>query len=334
MAFCNRSAEGWGRPQDILQPVLKGSQQNNLHLLQTREHLPRSLFNTQQIGASRKPGAPNSQQILPPGMRRGPRPASSSSSVEFRRDAPALDHLRQGCRSSRGVSTASATTKAGGCPRTETSFLYRISRHGTSCDGPTSPGRRHPDYVHPAGSCQRTGDVSTNSSWGCMWRTYGRIFGGSPSIEDRTEGLPHFEPAGHGLRRTEMASHTIEVTFVDGLMTVQKGIPSPLRVDPGDDVTWVFTNAAASDSLRIEFHTFLPRNGFPAVTGSGSSPLNSALPPSTGGSIGPVTIASTAASGLYIYSIFLNGQLLHWATPLFTAGSFEANFGGLEVPRT
>jgi hypothetical protein len=128
--------------------------------------------------------------------------------------------------------------------------------------------------------------------------------------------------------------HPINVTLLPGNQVIRKDIMSPLAVDPGDTVTWHFPNVDPNDTVEVEFHTFMPASGTSAITGSESSPFANALPQFTNGRIGPSTIRSMVPPGLYIYRILLNGQPLTWETPLFRAGRFVANFGGLEVPRT
>ena len=136
---------------------------------------------------------------------------------------------------------------------------------------------------------------------------------------------------------------SIDVMIDPDSLFIENGVISPLPVNPGDRVTWSFSGLNPGDVVTVEFHTFMPSGGAPAIVGPQSNPFGSQLSPGTGtklgsgftgATIGPAIVLSDAALGLYIYTIFLNGQPLHWRSPLFTAGSFNGEFGGLEVPRT
>jgi len=124
-----------------------------------------------------------------------------------------------------------------------------------------------------------------------------------------------------------MVEHIINVMLLpDG--RIRKDALSPFEVAEGDTVRWNFDNAPG---LRVEFHDYLPPSGVLPSSSAAQGLFNPPFPPATGPVAG--TVAVTALRGLYIYSIFNGeGQRLQWEIPLFIAGSFVANFGGIEKP--
>lgn len=126
-----------------------------------------------------------------------------------------------------------------------------------------------------------------------------------------------------------MTDHVIEVTVLsDSTLRVADPAQNPLEVDVGDAVTWNFINAETL-SPRVEFQVFLPADGSKPVMGPGNNPFGNQTP-----QIGiPHIVVGTAQKGLYLYTVFdSNSRVLHWAVPLFIAGSFNANFGGIPIP--
>lgn len=125
-----------------------------------------------------------------------------------------------------------------------------------------------------------------------------------------------------------MTDHEINVTVLPGgILEVADPAQNPLGVNARDTVTWNFTDPETLNP-RVEFQVFLPADGSKPDMGPGNNPFGNPAPP-----IGSLNTVVTAREGLYLYTVFdSNGQVLHWAVPLFIAGSFNANFGGIPIP--
>ena len=106
----------------------------------------------------------------------------------------------------------------------------------------------------------------------------------------------------------------------------------PLGVNGGAVVNWIFVvpgGAPFPEPLEVEFHAFLPERT--TTNRSASHPFQNQF------SRGQLTgiVDSAAPDGLYVYSVFHQGQLvpIKWADPpLFRTVHFQGFFGGVQKP--
>lgn len=132
-----------------------------------------------------------------------------------------------------------------------------------------------------------------------------------------------------------MADIVVTVTVSESgeeLLSVSEN-QHPLGVDGGTVVSWIFEvpggGAPFPEPLEVEFHAFLPERT--TTNRSASHPFRDPFP--RGQLIG--TVDSAAPDGLYIYSVFHQGQSvpIKWADPpLLRTSHFQGFFGGIQKP--
>lgn len=129
-----------------------------------------------------------------------------------------------------------------------------------------------------------------------------------------------------------MTRHVIHATLSDGVVRVanRDENENPLEVRPDDTVEWEFQDAGGQAILgaQIEFRGFLPESRTASIMGPPKSPFTNLQ--STQLKNGPFTVANEDR-GIYFYVILLDGRVLEWAVPLFTAGRFSSFFGGIII---
>lgn len=128
-----------------------------------------------------------------------------------------------------------------------------------------------------------------------------------------------------------MPHHIIHaILSPSNVVSINNVAENPLEVQPEDTVEWNFQSDGGQliQNAQIEFRGFLPESRTASIMGPPKSPFTSLQ--TTQLKAGPFTVADEDR-GIYFYVILLDGRVLEWATPLFTAGSFSSFFGGIII---